>query len=172
MGVLKSLMMDTQLKGGLTIDLWHNGKIVTRPGAQKPSPKRPTKAPEPEEIKAPPPPPTTNYWKEFWTKLTTNGDVEDFFDDEESTLNIRGAREVLATIRDVKLRDVKKDDPGIEHLRGLCQADIEAALSDCLVEVMHEIEGTKLMAVETFTKQTPPAASDQAANGIYYVGMS
>merc|ERR1719187_3158196 len=143
MGVLKSLMMDTQLQGGLTIDLWHNGKIVQRPGTQKSSPIRPNKAPEPEEIKAPPPPPTTNYWKEFWTKLTTNDDVEDFFDDEESRLNIRGAREVLATIRDVKLRDVKKDDSGIKHLKGLCQSEIKTQLSDCLIEVMHDIEGTR-----------------------------
>merc|ERR1719193_1793801 len=171
MEVLKSLMMDTQLQGGLTIDLWDNGKIVPRPGSQKSSPKRPTKAPEPEEIKAPPPPPTTDYSKEFWKKLTTNGDVEDFFDDEESTLNIRGAREVLATIRDVKLRDVKKDDPGIKHLKGFCQSEIQAAFSDCLLEVKHEIEGTQPKEVEPVNKQPAGATSDNNGQGIY-IGMS
>jgi len=173
MAVLKSLMMDTQLQGGLTIDLWHNGKIVPRPGAQKPSPKRPTKAPEPEEIKAPPPPPTTNYWKEFWTKLTTNDDVEDFFDDEESTLNIRGAREVLATIRDVRLRDVKKDDPGIKHLKGLTQAEIEKSFSNCLMEVMYEVEGKKVEKPQEARKQepVPGTGGDGNAKGSY-IGMS
>jgi len=169
MGVLKSLMMDTQLQGGLTIDLWHNGKIVPRPGA----PKRPNKAPEPEEIKAPPPPPTTNYWKEFWTKLTTNDDVEDFFDDEESTLNIRGAREVLATIRDVRLRDVKKDDPGIKHLKGLTQAQIEKSFSNCLMEVMYEVEGKKVEKPQEAPQQKaiPGAGGDGGAKGSY-IGMS
>jgi len=65
MEVLKSLMMDTQLQGGLTIDLWDNGKIVPRPGSRNSSPKRPHNVPEPEEKKAPPPPPKTNYWKEL-----------------------------------------------------------------------------------------------------------
>jgi len=169
--VLKSLMFDAQVQDSVKIDLCDdNGNI---PGAGNVrTVNKMVKKLEIDDVKAPPPPVTINYWQDFWLKLTKNGDVEDFFDDEESRLNVRGAREVLATIRDVKLRDVTKDDPGIEHLRGLCQADIEAALSDCLVEVMHEIEGTKLMEVETFTKQTPPAGNDKAANGIYYVGMS
>jgi len=171
--VLKSLMMDTQLQGRLTIDLWDNGKIVPRPGSLKPSPKRPTKAPEPEEIKAPPPPPRTDYWKEFWTKLTTNGDVEDFFDDEESTLNIRGAREVLATIRDVKLRDVKKDDPGIKHLKGLTRAEIEKSFSHCLKEVMYEVEGKKVEKFQDVRQQdsVPGAVGDGGGKGSY-IGMS
>jgi len=178
MEVLKSLMMDTQLQGGLTIDLWDNGKIVPRPGSQKSasqksSPKRPTKAPEPEEIKAPPPPPRTNYWKEFWKKLTTNGDVEDFFDDEESTLNIRGAREVLATIRDVKLRDVKKDDPGIKHLKGLTRAEIEKSFLNCLMEVMYEVEGRPVEKFENFRQQEqlPESGGDGGGKGSY-IGMS
>jgi len=171
--VLKSLMFDAQVRDSVKIDLCDdNGKI---PGTGNVRTNKKVKELEVDDGKAPTvptPPATINYWQDFWLKLTKNGDVEDFFDDEESRLNVRGAREVLATIRDVKLRDVKKDDPGIEHLRGLCQADIEAALSNCLIEVMNEIEGTKPTAVETFTKQTLPAVNDKAANGIYYVGMS
>jgi len=176
MEVLKSLMMDGQLQGGLTIDLWEDGKIVPRPGAEMPSPKRPEIQPE-DEVKAPPPPPpTTNYFKEFWLKLTTNGDVEDFFDDEESRLNKRGAREVLATIRDVKLKEIKKDDPGIKHLNGFSQAEIQASFSDCLMEVMYEVEGKqppKKEEAATLTAAKPPVPGpgDGAGKGSY-IGMS
>jgi len=170
MEVLKSLMMDTQLQGALTIDLWDNGKIVPRPGSVV---ARPNKAPEPEEKKAPPPPPRTNYWKEFWLKLTTNGDVEDFFDDEETTLNIRGAREVIATVRDVKLRDVKKDDPGIKHLKGLTQSEIEASFSNCLMEVMYEVEGQKVEKPKEGTKSAAPGLPGPGEGGKgSYIGMS
>jgi hypothetical protein len=176
MEVLKSLMMDGQLQGGLTIDLWENGKIVPRPGSEISVPKstefiRPVVEPE-DEVKAPPPPPpTTNYFKEFWLKLTTNGDVEDFFDDEESRLNKRGAREVLATIRDVKLKEIKKDDPGIKHLNGFSQAEIQASFSDCLLEVMYEVEGKQPPKVEETPKQPAPGPGDAAGKGSY-IGMS
>merc|ERR1719233_1644997 len=141
-----------------------------------PSPKRPVIEQE-DEVKAPPPPPpTTNYFKEFWLKLTTNGDVEDFFDDEESRLNKRGAREVLATIRDVKLKEIKKDDPGIKHLNGFSQAEIQASFSDCLMEVMYEVEGKQPPKKEeaatlTATKPPVPVPGDVAGKGSY-IGMS
>merc|ERR1719285_877751 len=114
-----------------------------------------------------------NYSRDFWTKLTTNDDVEDFFDDEESRLNIRGAREVLATIRDVRLRDVKKDDPGIKHLKGLTQAEIEKSFSNCLMEVMYEVEGKKVEKPQEARKQepVPGTGGDGNAKGSY-IGMS
>jgi len=176
LGVLKSLMLDSQLQRPLTIDLCdENGKIPgsdnVKPVEQKIPESLPLTIEEPvvEEAKVPPPVSTINYWNDFWEKLTTNGDVEDFFDDEETRLNVRGAREVLATVRDVKLRDVKKDDPGIKHLKGLCQSEIKKQLSDCLMEVMHEIEGTKPTGVEP--GQKPTAAAPATGKGIY-IGMS
>jgi hypothetical protein len=170
MEVMKSLMLDSQIQNGVMIDLCdNNGRI---PGKDAPRPVEVVKEPELEEAKAPTPPTTINYWKDFYLKLTTNGDVEDFFDDEDSRLNLRGSREVLATIRDVRLKDVKKDDPGIKHLKGLCQREIQAAFSYCMMEVMHEVEGTKPSGVETFSKQSPSTASDKPGKGIYYVGMS
>jgi len=171
MGVLKSLMLDSQLQRGIMIDLCdENGNI---PGSDYASQQEQVveEVPEFEEAKAPPPPQTINYWNDFWLKLTTNGDVEDFFDDEESRLNIRGAREVLATIRDVKLRDVKKGDPGIQHLKGLCQSEIEAAFSDCLLKVMYEVEGIKQTEDETSTNPAPPVTNDKPGKGTY-IGMS
>jgi len=170
MTVLKSLMLDTQLQGGLTIDLWEDGKISgTFASETKPMAavnQRVIEEPPVEEAKAPTPPPqTTNYWKEFWLKLITNGDAEDFFEDPETTLNIRGAREVLATIRDVKLKDVKKDDAGIKHLKGFSQKDIEANFKNCLLDVMYEVEGKMPKVVEATAKP------NQSGKGIY-IGMS
>jgi len=170
MEVLESLMLDSQVQNGVMIDLCDsNGNIPEADGFRRVDV---VKEPELEEMKAPTPPTTINYWKDFYLKLTTNGDVEDFFDDEDSRLNLRGSREVLATIRDIKLKDVKKDDPGIKHLKGLCQSEIQAAFSYCMMEVMHEVEGTKQQAVETFSKQSPSTATDKPGKGIYYVGMS
>jgi len=174
MGYMRSLRLDSKLQRGITIDLCdENGKI---PGSNNSNPvpvidQQVVDEPVIEEAKAAPPP-TVNYWKDFWEKLTTNGEAEDFFDDEEDRLNVRGAREVLATVRDVRLKEIKKDDPGIKHLRGLCQSEIRAALSDCLKQVMHDIEGTEMEAKaadEPGTAAAPPP--DNAAKGIY-IGMS
>jgi len=176
LGVMKSLMLDPQLQHRLTIDLCdETGKI---PGAESDNAMLVNQASGEavvEEEKAPPAPVTItiNYWNDFWEKLTSNGDVEDFFDDEESRLNVRGAREVLATIRDVKLRDVKKDDPGIKYLKGLCQSEIKTQLSDCIMEVVHEIEGTNAEPEQLEVKPTTaaPPTADKGGKGIY-IGMS
>jgi len=173
MAVLKSLMLDTQLQGGLTIDLWEDGKDYGPRPESRPivsTNQHVVEAPTVEEVKAPPPPTTTNYWKEFWLKLITNGDAEDFFEDQDTKLNIRGAREVLATIRDIKLKNVKKDDPGIKHLKGLSQKEIEANFTDCLLDVMYEVEGKKpKAAAEAVTKQAE--AVGKSGKGVY-IGMS
>jgi len=174
LGVLKSLMLESQLKLGIMIDLCdEDGKI---PGSDNANPlDQVVESPEFEEAKAPPSPPkkmTINYWNDFWLKLTTNGEVEDFFDDEESTLNIRGAREVLATIRDVKLRDVKKTDPGVQHLKGLCQSEIQAAFSDCQMKVMWEVEGVKQTEDESTTTKPPPPVGTETSGRGTYIGMS
>merc|ERR1719193_2905940 len=176
--VMQSLTLDSQLKGPLVFDFWDDGKIVELPadipilGDEKPR-KVEKEFPERKVATPPPPPKRTNYWKEFWVKLITNGDAEDFFDDEETKLNARGAREVLATIRDVKLKEIKKDDPGIKHLKGFTQKEIEAALSDCLLDVMYEIENEK--PVENTAPNCPPKEDspplNQSAKGVY-VGMS
>jgi len=172
---MKRLMLESQLKRPLTFDFWEDGNIVeVRPESTNVEDEKPISTREEfvEEEKAPPTPPPKrmNYWKEFWDKLITNGDAEDFFDDEESKLNARGAREVLATIRDVKLREIKKDDPGIKHLKGYTQTEIQAALSDCLLDVMHEIENSKLVE-ESIPKEESPPLDDKPEKGVY-VGMS
>merc|ERR1719285_457936 len=188
--VMQRLMLDSQLKGPPTFDFLDNGKIVK---LQAESPKEIDEEPKPlvtqtqerkerplvaqthERKESPPvssvPPPVkrTNYWEEFWVKLITNGDAEDFFDDEETKLNARGAREVLATIRDVKLKEIKKDDPGIKHLKGFTQAEIQATLSDCLLDVMYEIENKK--PVENSPRQEESPRLNKPDKGIY-VGMS
>jgi len=174
LGVMKSLMLDPQLQHRLTIDMCdENGNIAGAEADNARPVDQAIEEPVVEEAKAPPAPTTINYWNDFWEKLTANGDVEDFFDDEETRLNVRGAREVLATIRDVKLRDVKKDDAGIKHLKGLCQSEIKTQLSDCLKEVMHEIEGTKPEPEQPEQKPTPatPPTADKGGKGIY-IGMS
>merc|ERR1719285_30118 len=178
--VMQSLTLDSQLKGPLTFDFWDDGTIVELPAEvavrADEMPKRLEQELEDEKVATPPPPPAkrTNYFKEFWVKLITNGDAEDFFDDEETKLNLRGAREVLATIRDVKLKEIKKDDPGIKHLKGFTQKEIEAALSDCLLDVMYEIENQKppeeIQAPNLPAKEDSPPL-DQSAKGVY-VGMS
>merc|ERR1719285_97514 len=178
--VMQSLTLDSQLKGPLTFDFWDDGTIVELPAEvavrADEMPKRLEQDLEDEKVATPPPPPAkrTNYFKEFWIKLITNGDAEDFFDDEETKLNLRGAREVLATIRDVKLKEIKKDDPGIKHLKGFTQKEIEAALSDCLLDVMYEIENQKppeeIQAPNLPAKEDSPPL-DQSAKGVY-VGMS
>merc|ERR1719285_196341 len=189
--VMQRLMLDSQLKGPPTFDFLDNGKIVK---LQAESPKEIDEEPKPlvtqtqerkerplvaqthERKESPPvssvPPPVkrTNYWEEFWVKLITNGDAEDFFDDEETKLNARGAREVLATIRDVKLKEIKKDDPGIKHLKGFTQAEIEAHLSDCVYDVMYEIEN-KTPPVESSPPKEESPPLDKADKGVY-VGMS
>jgi len=171
--VMKSLMLDPQLQHRLTIDLCdENGKIAGSGSDNAMPVDQAIEEAVVEEAKAPVAPATINYYNDFWEKLTSNGDVEDFFDDEETRLNVRGAREVLATIRDVKLRDVKKDDSGIKHLKGLCQSEIKTQLSDCLMEVMHDIEGTK--AEPEQLQQTSPAkppTAEKDGKGIY-IGMS
>jgi len=179
--VMQNLTLDSQLRGPLTFDFWDDGKIVelpvTLPVGGHEKPKKVEKDFD-DEVKVatpspPPPPKRTNYWKEFWIKLVTNGDAEDFFDDEETKLNLRGAREVLATIRDVKLKEIKKDDPGIKHLKGFTQNEIEAALSDCLLDVMYEIENQKPVEIPApnppLKEDSPPL--DQSGKGVY-VGMS
>merc|ERR1719397_1766473 len=184
--VMKRLMLDSQLQGSPTFDFLEDGKIVelqaepARVIDEEPKPKPLDTQPH-EQKDSPPPvktvvtPPVkrTNYWEEFWVKLITNGDAEDFFDDEETKLNARGAREVLATIRDVKLKEIKKDDPGIKHLKGFTQAEIEADLSDCLLDVMYEIENQKPAEIQAANpppkEDSPPL--DQSAKGVY-VGMS
>merc|ERR1719285_1609297 len=189
--VMQRLMLDSQLKGPPTFDFLDNGKIVK---LQAESPKEIDEEPKPlvtqtqerkerplvaqthERKESPPvssvPPPVkrTNYWEEFWVKLITNGDAEDFFDDEETRLNARGAREVLATIRDVKLKEIKKDDPGIKHLKGFTQAEIEASLSDCVYDVVYEIEN-KMPPVESGPRKEESPPLDKADKGVY-VGMS
>merc|ERR1719397_286302 len=184
--VMKRLMLDSQLQGSPTFDFLEDGKIVelqaepARVIDEEPKPKPLDTQPH-EQKDSPPPvktvvtPPVkrTNYWEEFWVKLITNGDAEDFFDDEETKLNARGAREVLATIRDVKLKEIKKDDPGIKHLKGFTQKEIQAALSDCLLDVMYDIENEK--PVENTTPNPPPKEDspplNQSAKGVY-VGMT
>merc|ERR1719193_2312975 len=177
--VMQNLTLDSQLKGPLTFDFWDDGKIVELPAelavVEDEKPKKVEKEFDDVKVATPPPPPPkrTNYWKEFWIKLITNGDAEDFFDDEETKLNLRGAREVLATIRDVKLKEIKKDDQGIKHLKGFTQKEIQAALSDCLLDVMYEIENQK--PVENTAPNCPPKEDspplNQSAKGVY-VGMS
>lgn len=122
---LKRRGLEGEVKGELTIEFQKNETIIA-PGTALPNKK--------DSL-------TTNYWSEFWEKLTTNDDDELLFEDEEDKLNARGAREVLATVRDVKLKEIKKDDPGIKHLKGFSKADLETALSNCKLEVKYEIEG-------------------------------
>jgi len=172
--VMKRLMLDSQVKRPLTFDFWEDGKIIElRSESVNVEDEKPkTIKEEFVEEKAPPTPPPQrmNYWKEFWVKLITNGDAEDFFDDEDTMLNARGAREVLATIRDVKLREIKKDDPGIKYLKGFTQAEIEATLSNCLLDVMYEIENRKPEEEEAAPKEESPPL-DKPDKGVY-VGMS
>merc|ERR1719285_270933 len=174
--VMQSLTLDSQLKGPLTFDFWDDGTIVELPAEvavrADEMPKRLEQKLEDEKVATPPPPPAkrTNYFKEFWIKLITNGDAEDFFDDEETKLNLRGAREVLATIRDVKLKEIKKDDPGIKHLKGFTQAEIEVSLSDCVYDVVYEIEN-KMPPVESGPRKEESPPLDKADKGVY-VGMS
>merc|ERR1719397_1151711 len=173
--VMQNLTLDSQLKGPLTFDFWDDGKVVELPAelpvVEDEKPKKVEKEFDDVKVATPPPPPKrTNYWKEFWIKLITNGDAEDFFDDEETKLNLRGAREVLATIRDVKLKEIKKDDPGIKHLKGFTQAEIEAKLSDCVYDVVYEIENTMPPAETSPPKEESPPL-DRADKGVY-VGMS
>merc|ERR1719397_2473880 len=184
--VMKRLMLDSQLQGSPTFDFLEDGKIVelqaepARVIDEEPKPKpldtqphEQKDSPPPVQTVVTPPVKRTNYWEEFWVKLITNGDAEDFFDDEETKLNIRGAREVLATVRDVKLREIKKDDPGIKHLKGCTQAEIQAALSDCLMEVMHDIEGTKPEVLDTVPETLPGPGGDSVGVGKgSYIGMS
>merc|ERR1719285_1340546 len=177
--VMKRLMLDSQLKGSPTFDFLEDGEIVKLeaelPKVIDEEPK-PLDTQPPEQKDSPPvstvtpPVKRTNYWEEFWVKLITNGDAEDFFDDEETKLNARGAREVLATIRDVKLREIKKEDPGIKHLKGYTQTEMQAALSDCLLDVMHEIENSKPVE-EPIPKEESPPLDDKPEKGVY-VGMS
>merc|ERR1719233_847850 len=175
--VMQRLMLDSQLKGSPTFDFLEDGKIVELQAEppkvidEEPKPKPLDTQPH-EQKDSPPPvntvtPPVkrTNYWEEFWVKLITNGDAEDFFDDEETKLNARGAREVLATIRDVKLREIKKDDPGIKHLKGFTQAEIEAKLSDCVYDVVYEIENTVPPPPESSPPKEESPPLDRADQG-------
>jgi len=107
---------------------------------------------------------TTNYWTEFWEKLMSTSHVEDYFSGEDSKLNARAAREVLATVRDVDLKEIKKNDPGIKHLKGFRKAELEKSLSNCEQYVKNEIEGTQ--PVDTPTSK-PIFMLDQGT----YVGM-
>jgi len=170
--VMERLLDSSQLMGPLIFDFWENGNIVER-SPEPPRVENKKRKIIEEEIKEPTPPPPPkrmNYWKEFWVKLITNGDAEDFFDDEETKLNARAAREVLATIRDVRLKEIKKDDPGIKYLKGFTQAEIEATLSDCLLDVMYEIENREPeVEADIIPKEESPKLKPE--NGIY-VGMS
>merc|ERR550534_2064448 len=98
-----------------------------------------------------------------------NGDPEDVFEDEVSKLSARGSREVLATIRDVKLKEIKRDDPGIKYLKGFTKAEIEANLSDCVLDVMYEIENRRQVEKPTPKQESPPL--DKPDEHVY-VGMS
>jgi len=137
MSILKSLRLDTKLEGNLTIDMWEDGKIVELPRVIKNHPS------VEERGKTQNLPGTINYWKDFWSNLRKNGNPEDFFPNSAARLNMRDAREVLATIRDVKLGEIKKDDPGIKHLNGFQQAEIKSAFTCCNFSVMREMEGRK-----------------------------
>jgi len=177
--VMKRLMLDSQLKGSPTFDFLEDGEIVkleAEPPKVIDEEPKPVDTQPPEQKDSPPvsnvtpPVKRTNYWEEFWVKLITNGDAEDFFDDEETRLNARGAREVLATIRDVKLKEIKKDDPGIKHLKGFTQAEIEASLSNCVYDVVYEIEN-KMPPAESGPPKEESPPLDKADKGVY-VGMS
>jgi hypothetical protein len=133
MAVLKGLMLDSKLDGKLTIDLWEDGVMVD---LQKINEENVDEG----HVKKRQPPGTINYWKDFWIKIQKNGDPEDFFPNGVCRLNIRDAREVLATIRDVKMREIKKNDPGIKHLKGLNRLELKKAFSSCLPSVKEEIE--------------------------------
>jgi len=178
--IMKRLMLDSHIKDSLKVDFWEDGKIIESSSEsikvedeesntiEKEFDEQKVATPSP----SPSPPKRINYWKEFWVKLMKNADAEDFFEDDESKLNSRGAREVLATIRDVKLKEVAKDDPGIKHLKGFTQAEIEASLSDCLLDVMYEIENKKTEENE-FPKEKAPlrAKSEKVVNGMFVEGL-
>jgi len=146
---LKREGLGDQLEGEVTIDFWENGKLIP-----KTSPK--------ENIATPI---RISYWGEFWDKLTKNCDTEDLFDDEERKLNARGAREVLATVRNVDIKKIKKDDPGIKHLRGFRKAELEAAFLNCMPQVKYEIEG------KAIHDQPGTAGSSFSSPRGCYVGM-
>merc|ERR1719233_2726302 len=141
MGVLESLMLDSRLEGSVMIHLCdESGKIpVSKNTSQV---EQAIKEREGQSAKPTLPPTTINYWNDFWEKLTSNGEVEDFFGNEERRLNVKGARRVLATIRDIKLKEVKNDDPGIQHLLGLYPLEIQVNFSNCSIQLMNEVEGT------------------------------
>jgi len=166
--VIKRLGLDSYIEGPLKVEFWDDRDLssesikVEDEESNIPDNGWEQKVATP----SPSPPKRMNYWKQFWIKLVTNGDAEDFFEDEYSKLKVRGAREVLATIRDVKLKEVSKDDPGIKHLKGFSQTQIEENLSNCPLDVMYEIENKKT-EVDILKEDSPlPHAT------VAYTGMS
>merc|ERR1719419_278307 len=127
--VVNASKFKSKSTGQITCDFWKDGKIVSPSSESKIVEGKKLRTIEKEfeerKLTPSPSPKRVNYWKEFWLKLITNGDADDFFDNEKSKLNVRGAREVLATIRDVKLKEVTKRDPGIKYLKGFTKAEIE-----------------------------------------------
>jgi len=151
MRVLKNLMLDTELSEELTLQFWEGGKPLD---VKSNAPSKNAGPSEDERKSREPPAPVgpklVNYWDEFFDKIVQEGDEEDIWEDEDTKLKVRGAREVLSIIRDCKLKDVDRADPGIEHLKGKTKDDLKDLLSNCEEIVMYQIKG----------KQPPPAASN------------
>merc|ERR1719233_2863854 len=140
--VLNGLKGESPLDRQITFNFWNDGKQRLHKGStliKRNKPKTIERNFEERKVAPPASSKRINYWKEFWVKLITNGDPEDFFDDQQSRLNSRRAREVLATIRDVKLKQIRNDDPGLKYLEGFTRTEIMASLSDCLLNVVYEI---------------------------------
>lgn len=150
--------LEGELTGELTIDFYKDGKVI--PSSTPPRLKR--------EIQGPL---TTNYWTEFWHKLTEDDDAEDFFDDEESKLNFRSAREVLATIREVGLKSIKKNDPGIKYLKGFRKSELEALLSKCKLDVKDDIQGKKKVDIPRSEENDYKSEENLVQSAGSYVGM-
>jgi len=138
MAYLKRDKQYGKVNGELEIDWQKDGKVI-HPG--------PLRIDRMHSLKI-------SYWCEFWEKFVTRGNEEDIFDGEGSKLSAKGAREVLAAVRDVNLNEIEKNDPGIKHLEGLRKSELKTALSNCKLEVKYEIEGKKPVENTTIVKKS------------------